>query len=123
MAWMPCLATAAEQWTIFEKTFASSKAYASPFTEVAVEVVSEHGDRKWVVPAFWAGADRWTVRFAPPVQGAYQYKVTCSDALNEGLNGEPQLLDVTAYTGSNPLRRHGKLQVTDDRRYFEFQTS
>jgi len=116
---MPLCAMAAEQWDVFERSFTSSKKYDNPFMDVEVDVVFQSGGRKWVVPAFWAGGDKWTVRFAPPVQGEFQYKVTCPDASNKDLNGDAQTLEVTAYTGDNPLFRHGFLRVAKDGRHFE----
>lgn len=118
MLLLPCLAKATEQGTVFEKSFVSDKAYPNPFTDVEVDGVFELGERKWVVPAFWDGADRWTVRFAPPVAGCYAFRVRCSDPLNKSLNGNTQPLEVTPYTGGNPLLRHGPLKVAEDRRHF-----
>ncbi len=116
---MPLGAPAAEQWTVFETSFTSAKRYDNPFMDVEVDVVFQNGDVKWVVPAFWAGGDQWTVRFAPPVQGEFQYKVKCSDASNKDLNGGAQSLKVTAYSGDNPLYRHGKFAVSKNGRHFQ----
>ena len=112
-------AIAAEQWAVFETSFSSAKSYDNPFTDVKVDVVFRTGDKDWVVPAFWAGGDKWTVRFAPPVQGNYTYQVKCSDPANRDLNGIEKKLRVTAYTGDNPLLKHGFLRVSSDQRHFE----
>jgi len=119
MMLMPCFAVAAEQWAVLERSFNSTKTYANPFMDVQVDVVFHSGDKQWIVPAFWAGGDKWTVRFAPPVQGDYTFKVTCSDPSNKGLNGDEQSLRVTAYTGDNSLLKHGFLRVAKDQRHFE----
>ena len=116
---MPLGAPAAEQWAVFETSFTSEKKYDNPFMDVEVDVVFQNGDEKWVMPAFWAGGDQWTVRFAPPVQGEFRYKVKCSDASNKDLNGGAQSLKVTAYSGDNPLYRHGKFAVSKNGRHFE----
>lgn len=100
---LPLAARAAEQWDVFETSFTSARKYDNPFMDVEVDVVFQCGDQKWMVPAFWAGGDKWTIRFAPPVQGDYTFKVTCSDPSNQPLNGDAQSLKVTAYTGDNPL--------------------
>ena len=63
----------------------------------------KQGEKQWKVPAFWAGDKKWTVRFAPPAQGKYTYRVECSDKSNAGLNGKEQHSQVAAYTGKNPL--------------------
>ena len=54
------------------------------FTEVEVDVVFKQGEKQWKVPAFWAGDKKWTVRFAPPAQGKYTYRVECTDKANTG---------------------------------------
>jgi hypothetical protein len=114
-------AAAAEvgQWEAFETSFQTARRYANPFTDVEVNVTFTHGGRQWVVPAFWAGGGKWTVRFAPPAQGEYQYRVQCTDPSNRDLNGAGQSLSVTAYPGDNPLLKHGFLRVSADRRHFE----
>ena len=97
----------------------AKKAYSNAFTEVEVNVVFSQGEKQWKVPAFWAGGDIWKVRFAPPAQGRYAYRVECSDKSNAGLNGKEQTLQVAAYTGKNPLLQHGFLKVSADKRHFE----
>jgi len=72
-------AMGAEQWVAFETSFTSARKYANPFVDVQVDVVFRSGEQQWLVPAFWAGGDKWTVRFAPPVQGDYTFQVKCSD--------------------------------------------
>ena len=54
------------QWNVFEDSYTTAEKYANPFTDVEVDVIFSQEDRKWVVPAFWAGGDKWMVRFAPP---------------------------------------------------------
>jgi hypothetical protein len=100
-------ALAAEQWVVFETSFTSARKYANPFVDVQVDVVFRSGAQQWLVPAFWAGGDQWTVRFAPPAQGDYTFQVKCSDPANQMVNGASQTLHVTAYTGDNPLLKHG----------------
>ena len=119
MMFTPFCARAAEQWDVFEASFTSTKRYANPFMDVQVDVIFRSGDQKWVVPAFWTGGDKWTVRFAPPVRGEYTFGVKCSDPANKALNGDEQTLKVTAYTGDNPLLKHGFLRVAKNSRHFE----
>jgi hypothetical protein len=110
--------TQAGQWEVFETSFVSAKRYANPFIDVEVNVVFKQGAQQWNVPAFWAGGGKWTVRFAPPAQGEYQYQVECTDKTNDSLNGNERTLRVHAYRGSNPLYRHGPIQVAPDNRHF-----
>jgi hypothetical protein len=107
------------QWDVFETSYESAKAYPNPFTEVEVDVVFKQGEKQWKVPAFWAGDKKWTVRFAPPEQGEFTYRVECTDKANTGLNGKEQPLSVAAYTGDNPLLKHGFVQVRPGTTHFE----
>ena len=107
------------QWEVFEASYETKKAYANPFTDIEVNVVFQQGDRQWIVPAFWAGGGKWTVRFAPPAQGEYRFRIECTDKSNTDLNGKEQTLRVGAYTGQNALLKHGFLRVSTDRRHFE----
>lgn len=109
----------AEQWALFETSFTSTRKYENPFLELEVDVIFQQADKRWRVPAFWAGGNTWTARFAPPAQGDYTFAVRCSDPANQFSGGAPQALHVTAYTGDNPLMKHGFLRVTGDGRYFE----
>ena len=118
LLFVPRAARGAEQWAVFETTFNSAVNYEHPFTDVEVEVVFRHGRQEWRVPAFWAGGNDWTVRFAPPVRGDYTYRVRSSDAADKRLNGDERTLSVTAYSGDNPLLQHGFLRVSTDRRHF-----
>jgi len=115
----PFCATAAEQWDVLETSFTSAREYDNPFMDVRVDVIFRSGDKQWIVPAFWAGGGKWTVRFAPPVQGEYVLHVESSDPANADLNGHEQTLRVTAYSGDNSLLRHGFLRVSADKRHFE----
>ncbi len=116
---MTASAIGAEQWAVFETSYESAKAYPNAFTEVEVDVVFKQGDKQWNVPAFWAGGKKWTVRFSPPTQGQYTYRVECTDKANPGLNGKEQTLAVTACTGDNPLVKRGPLRVSANKRHFE----
>ena len=107
------------QWNVFEASYESAKVYSNAFTEVEVNVVFKQGENQWKVPAFWTGDKKWTVRFAPPLQGEFTYRVECTDKANPGLNGNEQTLSVTAYTGDNLLLKHGFLRVSENKRYFE----
>ena len=115
----PNVALVAEQWTVFEYSFTSERKYENPFLDVQVDVFFKHGEKQWSAPAFWAGEDKWTVRFAPPTQGDYTFQARCSDPKNGAMNGTAQSLRVTPYTGDNPLHQHGFLRIANDNRHFE----
>jgi len=97
----------------------SAKAYVDPFNEIEVDVVFNKGELRWRVPAFWAGGQRWRVRFAPPEVGTYNYRWECTDRSNKDLNNKEGTLNVTRYNGKNPLLKHGHIKVSKNHRYFE----
>ena len=107
------------QWEAFETSFETTKHYANAFTDVEVNVAFRQGDKQWMMPAFWAGGGKWTVRFAPPAEGEYRYRVECSDPSNTDLGRKEQTLRVVRYEGTNPLLKHGFLRVSADKRHFE----
>ena len=75
LAQAPVRAADVGQWEVFETSYESEIRYANPFTDVEVNVVFQCGDQEWVVPAFWVGGNRWTVRFAAPQVGEYRFHV------------------------------------------------
>ncbi len=107
------------QWEAFETSYETTKHYAKPFTDVEVNVVFSSGGKQWMVPAFWAGGSKWTVRFAPPAEGDYKYRVESTDKSNADLNGSERTLHVTAYQGQNPLLKHGLLRISANKRHLE----
>jgi hypothetical protein len=103
-----------------EWAFRSGRAYDDPFNEVTLDVVvTDPTGQQHVVPTFWAGDQTWRVRYASPLVGQHRYVTVCSDAENGSLHGQEGTLDVTPYTGTNPLYRHGPIRVAADHRYLE----
>src|SRR5687768_11133970 len=92
---------------LVEWTFASKKAYADPFNDVAVDVLFSKDGQTWRVPTFWRGGQRWTVRFAPPAPGDYTYRLESTDPSNPDLHGQVGRVRITAYRGPHALLRHG----------------
>jgi hypothetical protein len=109
----------AQQWSVFETSFSSGRPYDNAFLDLQVDVVFRRGDDRWTVPAFWAGGDTWSVRFAPPMQGVYSFQVECSDPANAPLREAAGTLRVMPSTGENPMLEHGFLRVAADKRHFE----
>ena len=108
-----------QQWSVFETSFTSIKSYKNAFMDVQIDVLFRTGKQEWLVPAFWSGGNKWTVRFAPPLKGKYTYQVKCSDRANTALVAKDRTLMVSAYHGDNPLIKHGFIQVSKDKRHFE----
>jgi len=108
-----------QRWSVFETSFETTKQYANPFTDAEVNVVFQQREKQWIIPAFWSGGSKWTVRFAPPAEGEYKYRVQCTDNTNPDLNGKEQTLSVVAYEGTNPLLKHGFVTAPAGKRHFE----
>src|SRR3989338_6945073 len=106
-----------EQNCTAEFSFCSGKAYSDPFNEVQLDVVfTTHDDREKTVPAFWAGDNLWKVRYSSSIMGKYFYRTSCSDISNSDLHGQKGTIEVSPYTGNNPLLKRGPLMVSENRR-------
>jgi F5/8 type C domain/Protein of unknown function (DUF4038)/Domain of unknown function (DUF5060) len=106
------------QNTLWELTLISTKTYTNPFLDVTVTVeytkagaLSLHGY------GFWDGDATFKLRQAFPEPGTWHYKTTATDLSNSGLHNQEGDVQVLPYTGTNPLYRHGFLQVSADRRF------
>jgi hypothetical protein len=105
-----------------ELSFHMQSSTADPFNDLEMDVEFDGPDGvTWTMPAFWAGDDLFKVRFSGPRPGAYRYRTRCSDPSDAGLHAHTGTVSVIPYTGSNPLYRHGRLRVADDRRRFRHE--
>ena len=112
----------ATQHRVTEWAFTSAKAYADPFNDVELDVVfTDPRGEEHRVPAFWAGENVWRVRYSPRAVGRYTYRTISTDPTNPDLHGQQGGLVVSAYTGDNPLRKHGPVRVAGDRLHFEHE--
>lgn len=59
------------------------------------------------------------MRYASPVTGTHSYRSLCSNKDDRGLHGVEEMVEITPYTGDNPLYRHGPISISDDQRHFE----
>ncbi len=66
---------------------------------------------------FWDGGATFKLRQAFPEPGTWHYKTTATDPSNSGLHNREGDVQVLPYTGTNPLYRHGFLQVSADHRF------
>jgi len=66
---------------------------------------------------FWDGDATFKLRQAFPEPGTWHYKTTATDPSDGGLHNREGDVQVLPYTGTNPLYRHGFLQVSADRRF------
>lgn len=104
---------------VAEWSYTSGKAYTDPFNEVELDVVfTDAQGHEQKVPAFWAGEQTWRIRYSPSTAGRFPYRTIASDTSNSDLHGRHGVLEVAAYQGENPLRRHGPIRVAADQRHF-----
>lgn len=105
-----------------EWAYTSGKAYSDPFNHLELSVVfSDPQGGEHQVPAFWAGDQVWRIRYSPASPGRYTYRTTCSDASNPDLHNRRGSMEVSPYTGENPLRKHGSIRVSSDHLHFEHE--
>lgn len=100
-------------------TLAARDDHADPFGAVTLDaVVTTPSGQSLRVPAFWAGGRTWRFRYASGEVGVHRYRTDARGLADPGLDGVDGRIEVRAYTGENPLFRHGPIRVADDRRHF-----
>ena len=103
-----------------EFTFTAARSHADSFNTVTLDAVFvDPQGKEFRVPAFWAGANVWKVRYASPILGTHRFRTECSDGDDPGLHHVAGSLEVIPYRGKNTLYAHGPLRVTSDRRFLE----
>ena len=101
-----------------ELRFTASEDYANPFYDLELDVMIYDSDgEKWNIPAFWIGKREWGVRFRAPHEGTYTYISKCT-VPDSGLHEKTGIIEITPYTGSNPLYLHGPIRISENGRYF-----
>ena len=108
---------------VIEFGFTSALVHADPFNDLEVDIVFEGPGGVRRVPAFWSGGQEWRVRFSSDQPGSYSFHSECSAPDDTGLHGRAGTLEVhpLPQDETNPLYRHGGLQVAGERTHFEHQ--
>jgi len=107
-------------WTRFEASLTSARSYQNPVQDVRVDVVfTGPNAEQRTTAAFWDGGQVWRVRFSPDQEGKWTYRTQSTPADDSGLNGQAGEFTCVAYTGQNPLFRHGALRLAENRRHLE----
>ncbi len=104
---------------IAEWTLTTRHHYADPLGLELTALVTDPEGMTRHVPAFWSGQGTWQVRYASSLVGRHRFRMECSDQGNPDLHGREGTIAVSAYSGVNPLFRHGPVRVAGDRRHFE----
>ena len=106
--------------TVLEIEFHSEGNWPDPYNQIEMDILVT--DREGTTirhPAFWAGGSVWKARVTAPCAGECTYRSVCSEASDSGLHDRRGTLHFVPYGGDNPLLRHGRLQVANDKRHFE----
>jgi hypothetical protein len=113
--------TLVAKWGRFDQSFKSSIHYENPFQQCTLRVtfVSPSHETNEVF-GFWDGGKIWRVRFSPDQPGRWTYRTACSDLANERLNDQTGEFLCTSPTGQSSFAQHGPVQITRDRRHFEY---
>ncbi|UVI27412.1 apiosidase-like domain-containing protein [Paenibacillus spongiae] len=106
---------------VIELAFVSKKTYENPYRHVQISMIVEEEGGSRTVPGFWDGGQSWKIRYSSARTGSFRYRTICSDASNPDLHGQEGRMDITPYTGSNPLYRHGPVRKSGDNRYLEHE--
>ncbi len=103
-----------------EISLIASRPHTDPFNTVEVNVLfTDMTGAQKLVPAFWDGGNVWKVRYASPILGTHRWKSQCNDTSDSGLSGIEGVVTISKYRGSNPLFKHGPIQVTSDKRHLQ----
>lgn len=98
----------------------AANSYRDIFNELDVDAVFTGTDgSSLTVPAFWAGGNRYHIRFAAPKAGRYSYRTRCTNVKEVGLHNHTGTITVGAYNGRNPLYRHGRIRIASSGRTLE----
>lgn len=104
---------------VLEIALHSTQSYNSPYNDVDVTIAVEGpGGLKIQIPAYWDGENIWRFRFSGSVPGDYTYSTSCTNPNDAGLHGQGGSIQVQETSSNNPLRQHGRLRLSENRRYF-----
>jgi hypothetical protein len=108
------------QHTTAEWNYSSGRAYRDPFNDVELDMIfTDPQGKEHRMPAFWAGDQRWRIRFTPQLTGQYRYRTVSTDTSNRDIHDQEGIFEVSEYQGTNQLRKHGPPRVAPDHRHFE----
>jgi hypothetical protein len=104
-----------------EISFTAEGSYDDPFRDVSLDVVLTQPDGTLLrVPAFWAGGNKWKVRYASPLTGVHRWRSESRPAGDTGLDGASGVVEIAPYRGDNRLFSHGPIRISADKRHFEY---
>jgi hypothetical protein len=109
-----------ESNVMVEFSFTAQNQHDDPFNTVTLDATfTDPNGKTFRVPAFWAGTDKWKVRYASPTVGTHRFRTQCSDTHDRGLHEQTGAVEIKPYAGDNPFFKHGPIQVAADKRYLQ----
>jgi len=107
---------------VLEIALESALTHQDPFWDVDIQVAftGPSGQRR-IVDGFWDGGSVWRVRFAPNEPGTWHWVTVCSRSNDTGLHAREGSFECYPYDDSNPLYRHGRLQLAENRCYLAWE--
>lgn len=101
--------------TLIELEYHSDISYQTPFDEIELDIyLTTPSKETFIIPAFWAGAQIWKVRFIPTELGTYEIRSTCTDNTNPSLHHVKEKVSVTE-EGNNTYA--APLKLSQERQY------
>ncbi|NJO83018.1 MAG: DUF4038 domain-containing protein [Blastochloris sp.] len=113
--------TTATIWQPWSATLTSARSYGNPYRDVELRVTfSGPNGQTFRTVGFWDGERTFRIRTRFPSTGTWNWQTEASDRGNAGLHNVRGTVNVRAYTGDNPLYRHGAIRVSADGRYLTY---
>lgn len=96
------------RYDVFFELSLQGGVYSNPYRNAPLTEVAFTGPDGTILtmPAFWNGGTEWLVRMAPPLDGAWTYRVLSGDAKINGLRGS-----FTVGSGIGGLNGHGMVEL------------
>ena len=116
----PSLTLESETWVMKEITLTSSVNYSAPFYDTDVDMILIGNGKKYVVPGFWAGENKWKIRFVCPQEGTWYFYTVCKDTKNTGLNGITGKVSCRKYSGDKEIYKHGFVTTQYGKKYLTY---
>lgn len=110
--------TKIHRWGKFEFSLKSEKIYENPIDINVKVVLTDRNNKTQTINAFWYGENEWRFRFSPDQLGEWNWKTVCDDAENSRLHDQIGKFECTDYDGENPIYKHGRIKLSDDKRSF-----
>ena len=87
------------------------RTYPDPFDQVEFGAqITDPDGKEAYFPGFWAGGDRWKIRYSSDKTGVHKFRTICSDKENKDLSDKCGEIKIKEYDGTNSLYLHGGIK-------------